>query len=204
MDNLRLAIPRIIEPFYRPPTPTTFKLYSQGVVGAQNGVKALSEQWRSPEVQETLRRAERSLAANADLSASVSLPSHGWVERERREREAKKGLKKGRESVEDMGAVLGEADVLQIVAEFRKAHPNIRLDAQDDGRSISVCLPRHSHPVPLADTADAICLRICKVSVPCYHRARCRRATQDQRRVSGNNGAVSGHHEMYCVTVTGK
>ncbi|KAF2133273.1 hypothetical protein P153DRAFT_381711 [Dothidotthia symphoricarpi CBS 119687] len=138
IDDLRLAIPRIIEPFQRPPNPSTFKLYSQGVIGSQNGIKSLSEQWKSPEIQGMYDHVRESLAANADLAASASLPSHGWVERERREREAKKGQAKRIEAVEEVGAVLTDEEISQIVVEFRKAHPNIRMDTQDDNRSILV------------------------------------------------------------------
>jgi hypothetical protein len=136
IDDLRLAIPRIIEPFHRPANPTTYKLYSQGVLGSQNGLNSLKEQWRQPEMQSVFEHVQKSFAANADLSDCVSLPSHGWIERERKAKESTKS--KGNESVDDPGVTLSDEDISRIVVEFRKTHPNLKLDTQDDNRSISV------------------------------------------------------------------
>ncbi|KAJ4412277.1 hypothetical protein N0V91_000748 [Didymella pomorum] len=135
IDDLRLAIPRIIEPFHRPPNPSTFKLYSQGVIGSQNGIKALNEAWRSPEVQETLAHTKKSFDANSDLTACASVPSYGWIERERQEHESHKGPGE-HTTVEDHSNRLDDETVSCIVAEFQGTQPNIKLQAQDDKRSI--------------------------------------------------------------------
>lgn len=137
IDDLRLAIPRITEPFHRPPNPSTFKLYSQGVVGSQNGINALSDKWRSPEVQDILAHARKSYEANSDLSTCTSVPAHGWVERENRERESLKGNRE-HVTVEDQIDSLDEERISQIIAEVQEAHPNIKLELQDDGHSIRV------------------------------------------------------------------
>ncbi|KAF1842484.1 uncharacterized protein K460DRAFT_409892 [Cucurbitaria berberidis CBS 394.84] len=135
LDDLRLAIPRVIEPFQRPPNPATFKLYAQGVVGSQNDLKNLHEAWRSPETQRTLEQVKLSLTKNADLAASASIPSHGWVERERREGVLKKENRS--ETVEDFGNILTDEDIAGIVVGFQKTYTNIKLETRDENCSIS-------------------------------------------------------------------
>ncbi|KAF1947914.1 hypothetical protein EJ02DRAFT_440078 [Clathrospora elynae] len=135
LNDLRLAIPRIIEPLHRPANPTTYRLYSQGVIGSQNGVNNLKVQWKTPEIQSTFAHVKKSFDANADLSESASIPSYGWTERAQRAKDSKKS--KGGESVEDLGATLTDEAIGGIVVEFRKTHPNIKLETQDDNRSIS-------------------------------------------------------------------
>jgi hypothetical protein len=84
----------------------------------------------------------KSMAANADLSASRSIPMHGWTEREKKERDSKKSNRI--ESTDDNSTTLTEEDVSRIVVEFQKTHPNIKLEMQDDNRTISVsCLKCH-------------------------------------------------------------
>ena len=137
IDDLRLAIPRIIEPFHRPPNRSTFKLYSQGVIGSQNGIKGLNDTWRSSEVQEMLAHTKKSYEADQDLSASTSVPAHGWVERERRERESHKG-NGARIAVEDQGDKLDDERLAQTVAQVKEAHANVKMELQSDNRSITV------------------------------------------------------------------
>jgi hypothetical protein len=111
-------------------------LYSQGVLGSQNGLNSLKEQWRQPEMQSTFEHVKKSFAANADLSEIDSIPSHGWIQRERKARESTKS--KGNETMDDPGVALSDEDISRIVVEFRKTHPNLKLDTQDDNHSISV------------------------------------------------------------------
>jgi hypothetical protein len=136
INDMRLAIPRIIEPFHRPPSSATFKLYVEGVKGSQNNLDGLTKQWKDSEMQSTLEHVKESFGANADLSESVSIPSHGWVERARKAKESSES--KGSESLEDVGATLTDEDISRIVVEFCKAHPDLKVEAQDDNRSISV------------------------------------------------------------------
>jgi hypothetical protein len=136
---LRLAIPRIVEPFQRPSTPGTFKLYAQGVLGSQDDIKSLNEQWKKTETQSTFEHTRKSLAANSDLSASRSIPRHGWTEREKKERDSKES--NHIESTDESSASLTDEDISRMVVEFQKAHPTIKLETQDDNRAISVsCL----------------------------------------------------------------
>jgi hypothetical protein len=105
-------------------------------MGSQNGVNALKSQWNNADMQNTLEHVKKSFGANADLSGSVSMPSHGWTERDRRAKES--NTTKGGETTEDVGTVLTDEDISRIVVEFCKTYPNIKLETQDDNRSISV------------------------------------------------------------------
>ena len=134
ISDMRLAIPRIIEPFHRPRSSATYKLYADGVLGSQKNLDSLKSQWKSPEVQSTFEHAKQSLSANADLSESVSIPSHGWAERARKAKESTKS--QGGENKEDTGAIVTDEDIERIVVEFRKAHPNLKVETHDEDRSI--------------------------------------------------------------------
>lgn len=105
-------------------------------MNSQNGIKALGEQWRSSETRNTFAHVKKSYANNADLSGSVSVPSNGWRERERN-KTASKPSEPGI-YVEEMNTALNDEDVSRIVNEFRKRYPNIKVETQDDNRTISV------------------------------------------------------------------
>ncbi|EUC36999.1 hypothetical protein COCCADRAFT_33649 [Bipolaris zeicola 26-R-13] len=136
IDDLRLAIPRIIEPFHRPPNATTYKLYTQGVLSSQTGLNALKDRWNLPEVQNTFEHAKQSFGANADLSEAVSVPSHGWVEREQEVNRSTS--KSGSKTAEDTGAVFSDSDISRIVVVFRKAHPTLKVETNDEDHSIHI------------------------------------------------------------------
>lgn len=88
-------------------------------------------------MQSIFERVKKSVGADADLTASASTPSSGWIERERREKEAKNGGDRT-ESMDEVGDVLTDDHISQIIVEFRKNFPNIKLETQDDNRTISV------------------------------------------------------------------
>lgn len=112
-------------------------MYAQGVLTSQNDIKRLNELWRSPEIQNTFEHAKESLATNSDLSASVAIPSYGWVEREQKGKEISK---KSSEELDPTWTALTEDDVSKIITEFRKTYPQIMLDINDKNGSISVGL----------------------------------------------------------------
>lgn len=127
----------MIEPFHRPPNPSTFKLYSQGVIGSQDGIKALNEAWRAPEVQEMLAHTKKSFEANPDLAACISVPSHGWIERECRERESHRSPGE-HIAVEGHSNRLDDETMSRIITEVQGAQPNVKLQAQKDNHCITV------------------------------------------------------------------
>lgn len=76
------------------------------------------------------------MGANSDLSASASIPTYGWVARERRTHQAKDGSHK--DKTEEVGNVLSDEEISQIIIEFRKTYPNVKLETHDDNRQIKV------------------------------------------------------------------
>jgi hypothetical protein len=113
-----------------------FKLYAQGVIGSQNGIKALNEEWRSHETQNTLEHTRKSLASNSDLSASASIPSYGWTERDRKERESKQTSRS--DTTDETNSALTVEDVSYMVVAFQKAYPNVKLETQQDNHIVTV------------------------------------------------------------------
>lgn len=84
-----------------------------------------------------LAHTKKSYEANSDLSACTSVPSYGWVEREQCERESRKGNGENT-TVEDQSDGLNEERILHIMTEVHQANPSIKLESQDNGRSITV------------------------------------------------------------------
>ncbi|KAI8936866.1 hypothetical protein NX059_006103 [Plenodomus lindquistii] len=138
INDLRLAIPRIVEPFHQPFTSTTFKMYAQGAMSSQNGIKALNEHWKSRENQATFEHVRTSFATNPDLSASALTPSHGW--REREHDKTNLVLQGHGESIEEAGITLRDEDVSRIIVEFQKKHPGIKLETEEDHHTILIRL----------------------------------------------------------------
>lgn len=136
LEDLRLAMPRIIEPFQRPPNPGMFKLYAQGVLSTQNNIKTLNERWRGSEIQGVFEHTKKSLAANADLSASTSISHRGWTERAKKELESTKSS--GRKEINETDLSLTSEEITNIFQEFQKAHPTAKLETQDEVQIISV------------------------------------------------------------------
>ena len=99
-------------------------------------------------MQEMLAHTKKSYEANPDLSTSASVPSHGWIERERRERESRKGNGQ-HAAVEDQGDRLDNEKISRIIAQVQEAQPSIKLEAQNDNRSITV---RNSSKTPPLST----------------------------------------------------
>lgn len=65
------------------------------------------------------------------------MPSHGWIERERREREVRK--RNGQHTaVEENGDSLDSEKILRIITEVQEAQPSVKFEAQDDNTSIVV------------------------------------------------------------------
>lgn len=82
LDDLRLVIPRIIQPLKNPhPTPAhLFEAFKQATHGATNDLNAFRAAWTGQETQEILQQARDSHKANPDLSARVNVPRYGWAE----------------------------------------------------------------------------------------------------------------------------
>ncbi|KAL6705733.1 hypothetical protein ACN47E_006370 [Coniothyrium glycines] len=133
INGLRRAIPRIIEPFHSPTTPTTFKVYAHSLFSSQNNIKSLHDQWKQPRMQATFEHVKESYGTNPDLSKAILTPQYGWVERDKKARGAKKTAG---DDTEVVCASLTEDDVSRIVADFQKTYPNMKFDTLNNNSSI--------------------------------------------------------------------
>jgi hypothetical protein len=134
--KMRSAIPQVVMPFMQPSTSDTYKSYAQGVMGAQSDIENLRVHWKNEETQKIFAHTTKSFATNTDLSASASTPAYGWIEREQKENKAKESSRRGSE--DHNSTILSDEDISQIIVDFQKTHPNIKLDLQDENRTISV------------------------------------------------------------------
>ncbi len=115
----------------------TFKLYAQGVVGSQNGIKSLNDSWKSPEIQGVFEYVKRSLDANPNLAESATIPSRGWVQAEQGQRQSKKQDDQS-ENPEASDVLITDDEISQVILDFQKTYPDIKLNSQNDNHSISV------------------------------------------------------------------
>lgn len=109
------------------------------MLGSQDGIKTLSEQWKDKQTQALFEHTKKSLSANSDLAASKSIPAYGWAERDQRMRDSKGPSDK--ESTDESSLALTDEDISQALADFHKTHPVIKLETQDNNRTIVVSPP---------------------------------------------------------------
>ncbi|KAF2473204.1 uncharacterized protein BDR25DRAFT_323796 [Lindgomyces ingoldianus] len=140
LDDLRLAIPRMVEPFNSDLArgPVVFKAFKQSVIRAQNDMKAFRAQWHNQDNQSILEHAKESYNANTDLSASSQVPRYGWVLQENIESQIPDRIANGGKKVQDSDATLSIEEISQIIQEFHKAHPNIKIGAKDDNHELLI------------------------------------------------------------------
>lgn len=101
-------------------------------------MKNLHESWKTPEIQETLEYVRKSHAANSDLAPCTSEPVYGWVGIERRSKETRPRAHKNK--ADEVGHTLSDAEIAQIIVEFQKKHPNLKLETQDENRTITTSI----------------------------------------------------------------
>jgi hypothetical protein len=87
-------------------------------------------------MQATFEHVKDSFGANADLSARTSVPSHGWVDKQRKAQELQKGVRD--ERPEESVATLTDEEFLRIVQEFHETYPDIKLKTPEGNRIITV------------------------------------------------------------------
>ena len=145
-----------------------------------------------------LAHTKKSYEANQDFSTSTSVPSHGWIERERRERESRKG-NGAHTATEDQNNILDDQRISQTVKEVKGAHPNIKLDLASDNRSITVGLLSQSQASNVDMMTGAICSQLLEAIVQSQYRSRKRYTAQALCRVRRNLRAFLIYNTMYHV-----
>ncbi|KAF2872223.1 hypothetical protein BDV95DRAFT_543900 [Massariosphaeria phaeospora] len=133
LTNLRLAIPRVVEPLHSsaPIGPAIFKAFKEGLVGSQNGIKLFRAQWHSEEVQSAFEHSKQSFNRNSDLSAATQVPPYGWIQAEIATQKVSKRKRTEEQIDDDKYVALPQDEVFRLVHEFSKIHPVIKVGSKD-------------------------------------------------------------------------
>ncbi|PVI01396.1 hypothetical protein DM02DRAFT_641908 [Periconia macrospinosa] len=131
IDDLRLTIPRLVEPFYSPPTPSVFRAYKENIATSQNDMKKLKSQWKNPQVEKIFTYSKHSFQENGDLSKSSEVPRYGWVDMEEKLQEATQKGDKEKEAESDQGMDVSQEDIRKIVDEWKARNDKIKFQGQD-------------------------------------------------------------------------
>lgn len=136
LDELRLTIPRIIQPLRTAhTTPAAFYTgFRQAALGANKNLSRFKAAWQSQETQSILEHTKESQKADPDLSACVRVPKYGWVDILDNEKEAG-AVEKG-----DQIAMLNneEVDITGIVDAFKHEHPKFKVNIEADNQLINI------------------------------------------------------------------
>ncbi|KAF2262605.1 hypothetical protein CC78DRAFT_582373 [Lojkania enalia] len=141
LDDLRLTIPRVVEPFNSGLTsgPVIFKQFRQATVGSQNDIKAFRAQWQGQDIQSIFEYTRESLGKNSDLSTSAQVPIYGWVETEIIDKEAARRRRPGARK-DESHISLEKNEIARTLEEFRKTHPNITVAAKEGNQDVLIKL----------------------------------------------------------------
>lgn len=137
LDELRLTIPRIIQPLRTAhTTPAAFYAdFRQAAVGANKNISKFKVVWQSQETQSIFEHAKESQKTDPDLSACVRVPKYGWVDTLENEKEAAGAIEK-----EDQVMMLKneELDITGIVDAFKHEHPKFKVNLEADNQLIHI------------------------------------------------------------------
>ncbi|KAF2712322.1 hypothetical protein K504DRAFT_372705 [Pleomassaria siparia CBS 279.74] len=138
LANLRLNLPRVVDPFVsQGPKSAVFCAFQKAVTGSQRDIKAFRTQWHSQDFQCILQHTAQSLNKNPNLSASAKVPRYGWVNALAKENEAAQRRSNGVQKLEDKFVQLTKEDIARDIAEFHQAYPSIKVLAKDDHQDLT-------------------------------------------------------------------
>ncbi|KAF2444919.1 hypothetical protein P171DRAFT_485000 [Karstenula rhodostoma CBS 690.94] len=138
LDDLRLTLPRIIEPFHMPSKPPMFHAFKENLIKEQRNMKTFKSQWQSQETQTILEHARKSATANPDLSAGAQVQQYGWIEKEEQERQAAKSNGDGEERAEDLGIRITKEERGRIIEQWRQTYSSIKMEEKNDGKQLLI------------------------------------------------------------------
>lgn len=138
LNDLRLTLPRIVEPFHMPSKPPMFHAFKDTLVKSQRDMKTFKALWQSPETQDILEHTRKSATANPDLSEGAQVPQYGWIEKEAREKEAEKNKGEVDEVMEDTRAHISKDERERVLAQWKKTNPLIKVEEGPEGREIRI------------------------------------------------------------------
>jgi hypothetical protein len=134
-----MTIPRVVTPFYSPPSPTVYREFKDGLLSSQAEIKGFRNSFQGQETRAIIDHARRRAQADGDMSKSGEVQRYGWIERKEKRREnAKKG---DREDVAaDHEPALTDEEVGKIVGEWRRENEKLGLEEKEGGRDLTVCV----------------------------------------------------------------
>ncbi|KAJ4349980.1 uncharacterized protein N0V89_008601 [Didymosphaeria variabile] len=138
LDDLRLTLPRIVEPFHLPSKPPMFHAFKDNLIKAQRDMKTFRSQWHGQETQSILEHARKSATVNPDLSAGVQVQQYGWIEKEEKEREAANISRDGEERAEDTSIRVTQEERERVVEQWRKTYPSIKMVEKNEGKQLLI------------------------------------------------------------------
>jgi len=134
-----MTIPRVLTPFYSPPTPALYREFKDGLLASQVEIKSFRNKFQGQETQGIIDHARRRVKADGDMSKSGEVQQYGWIERkERRGENAKKGP--GIDVAAHVEPALTDEEIGKIVGEWRARNERVGVVEKDGGRDLLVCV----------------------------------------------------------------
>jgi hypothetical protein len=122
-------------------------------------MKTFKSQWQGKETQNILEHARKSAAANPDLSAGAQVQQYGWIEKEKKDKDAAKNSGDGEERAEDLDIRITKEERGRIVGQWRQTHPMINMDETDDGKQLLISFvgdsTKYRFRVTISEAANA-------------------------------------------------
>ncbi|KAL1609858.1 hypothetical protein SLS60_001523 [Paraconiothyrium brasiliense] len=138
LDDLRLTLPRIVEPFHLPSKPPMFHAFKDNLIRAQRDMKTFRSQWQGQEMQSILERARKSATVNPDLSAGARVQQYGWIEKEKKEKDAANISRDGDERAEDTSVRVTQEERERVVEQWKKTYPSIKMQEKNEGKQLLI------------------------------------------------------------------
>jgi hypothetical protein len=115
-----------------------FHAFKNNLTKAQHDLTSFRTQWQSQESQTILEHAKKSANANPDLSAGAQVPQYGWIEKEKKEREAAMNNGDAEERAEDLGIRITLEERRRVVEQYRETYPSIKMEEKNDGKQLLI------------------------------------------------------------------
>jgi hypothetical protein len=115
-----------------------FHAFKDNLTKAQRDLNSFRTQWQSQESQRILEHTRKSANANPDLGACAQVPQYGWIEKEKKEREAAKKNGDGEEHAEDSGMRITTEERRRIVDQWRETYSSIKMEEKNDGKQLLI------------------------------------------------------------------
>ncbi|KAF1978498.1 hypothetical protein BU23DRAFT_564085 [Bimuria novae-zelandiae CBS 107.79] len=159
LDDLRLTLPRIVEPFHMPSKPPMFHAFKDNVIKAQRDMKTFKSQWQSQETQDIFEHTRKSAAANPDLSAGAQVRQYGWIEKEEREKEMVKKNGEDEVRMEDVRVHITKEEREKILSDWKEANPSIKVEEKDECKELLIPFvadsTKYRFRIKISDDANA-------------------------------------------------